>query len=528
MKVVVCDPIDEGALAALSSRQGVTVHVCPKPPAEAELLSLARDADALIVRSQTKVTASVIAAARNLRVIGRAGAGVDNVDLAEATRRGIVVMNAPEGNSIAAAEHSLSLLMSLARHIPQAARSLRDGRWERGRFTGVELAGKTLGVLGFGRVGREVSRRALAGRMRVLAYDPFVPAQVIRDLGAESGELDAVLAESDFLTLHLPLTPETRGLIGAAALKKVRRGVRIVNCARGELIDEPALATAIRSGQVAGAALDVFAAEPPADRTLIEMDEVIATPHLGASTIEAQRRVGEQIVTKVLDFLATGLPADAVNFPSIPPEQAARLRPFVGLCERIGAFLAQVGPPAPRKIEIRYRGDLAALDTRPLTMAAVKGVLAPALGAQIGYVNALPVAAERGLSVQQTVSRDPVPYSSLVEIRLSGESGDALACSGTVVRGEEARIVSVGGIAIEAAPNGRFLFFRNADVPGVIGTIGTLLGQAGINIAAMALGRDREQGTAVAIVAVDSEVPDAVMGQIRARPEFAFVRQVRF
>jgi D-3-phosphoglycerate dehydrogenase len=527
MKVVVCDPIAEEALDILRTRDDLDLHVCESPPRKDALIALARDADALIVRSATRVDADVIAAGVGLRAIGRAGAGVDNVDLEAATRRGVVVMNAPSGNSVAAAEHTFSLILALARHIAQANRSLRSGKWERSKFTGVELAGKTLGVLGLGRVGREVARRALAFRMRVLAHDPHIPSQIARDLGAEPAERDEVLAAADFLTLHLPLTDSTRHLLDARAFSRMKAGVRIVNCARGGLIDEQALSEAIDSGTVAGAAVDVFDEEPPTERSLIDLEEVIATPHLGASTVEAQRRVGEEIVKKILAYLRTGLPADAVNFPAIPAEAAERLLPFMRLAERLGSFLAQIGPSAPRRLELRYAGDLASLDLRPLTMAAVKGILSPSTDEPVGYVNALSAAGERGLAISETTTREPAPFSNLIEMRLCGEGGEETSCGGTNLRPGEARLVSVDGIDIEASLGETCLFFRNRDLPGVVGAVGTMLGRGGVNIAAMGLGRPPAPGTAIGIVTVDSTIPPKVMEEIRRLPEIRFLRQVR-
>jgi len=530
VKILVCDPLADEAVAALRARPGMEVVVCAAPPKGEDLLRLVSDADAILVRSQTRITAEVIAAAPRLRVVGRAGAGVDNVDLDAATRRGVLVVNAPAGNSIAAAEQTMALLLALARHLPGACASVREGRWERGKFTGVEVAGKTLAVLGLGRVGQEVARRALAFRMRVLAYDPFVPSQVARDIGAEPVELSEALAGADFLTLHLPLTERTRHLIDAAALASLRPGARLVNCARGELTDESALADAIESGRLAGAALDVFSEEPPKSdtlRRLLALPQVIATPHLGASTVEAQQRVGEEVIAKVLDYLATGVPTEAVNFPALTGEQAARLRPFLRMAGDLGAFLAQIGPSRPKRLELRFSGDLAGLDCRPLTLAAARGVLSPALEEPVGWVNALTIASERGLAVEEVVSHETGPYANLLEMRLWGERGEESSVAGTHFLPGDARIVSVDGIPIEAplAP-GHFLFFRNSDVPGVVGMIGTILGDAGVNIASMALGRHAASRTAFAMVAVDSAIPPAVLDRIRSRPQIRTVQQV--
>ena len=531
VKVVVCDPLADEAIERLRARPGVEVIACAAPPKPEELTALVADAEAIVVRSQTRITAAVIAGAPRLRVVGRAGAGVDNVDLDAATRAGVLVVNAPAGNSIAAAEHTMALLLGLARHVPAACASLRDGRWERGKFTGHEVAGKTLAVLGLGRVGREVARRALAFRMRVLAYDPFVPSAMARDIGTEPADLTEALAQADFVTLHLPLTERTRHILGAEALATLKPGARIVNCARGELVDEAALAGNIESGHVAGAALDVFSEEPPKSETLrhlIGLPQVVATPHLGASTVEAQQRVGEEVVDKILEYLSTGVPTEAVNFPALPAEQAGRIRPYIGMASALGAFLAQTGPVRPRRLELRFSGDLADLDCRPLTLAAARGVLSPALSEPVGWVNALSVAAERGLAIEETTAHEAGPYANRLELRLTGETGDEAVVAGTHFDPAGARLVSVDGIPIEAplAP-GYYLFFRNSDVPGVVGSVGTILGEAKVNIASMALGRDVETRTALAMIAVDSEIPSSVLDVLRSQPEMRSVRQIR-
>ena len=525
-KVLVVDSFAGEGLALLKEREDFAVETAAAL-AEADLIGCIPPFEALIVRSQTKVTAKVLEAAAGLRVVGRAGTGVDNIDLREATRRGVVVMNAPAGNSVAAAEHAFGLMLAMARNIPQAAESLRAGKWERSAFTGVELEGKTLGICGLGRIGREVARRAAAFRMRILAFDPYVSAEGAADTGAEIVALDRLLAESDFVTLHMPLSAETRNLISDSSLAGAKRGLRVVNAARGGLVDETALLAALETGQVSGAALDVFEKEPPGAIPLLAHPRVIATPHLGASTHEAQTRVGIEIATKIRDFLLSGEIRDAVNVPAIPAGEFARLAPWIALAERLGAFLAQIAQGAPREIEIRYSGDATRLDTRPLTMAAVQGALASVLDVPVGFVNALAIARERRVGVLETKGSGDGQYKGLVEIRLTASGGEHRA-SGTVFDGHEPRIVAVEGITVEAAPEGVYLFIRNRDVPGIVGQIGTVLASRAINIASMSLGRERSTGRAVSLVGIDSPVEGDVLRLLSERPGIESVRLVSF
>jgi D-3-phosphoglycerate dehydrogenase len=525
-RILVLDGFAGDGLALLRAEAGWVIDEAP-PLKEPELIERIGSYEALIVRSQSKVTAPVLAAGRSLKVVGRAGTGVDNIDLKEATRRGIVVMNAPAGNSVAAAEHAFGLMLALARSIPAANASVREGKWERSRFTGVELEGKVLGICGLGRIGREVARRASAFRMKILAFDPYVSAEGAADTGAEMVPLETLLAASDFLTLHLPLSPETRHLLSRESLARVKKGVRIVNAARGELLDESALLEALDSGAVAGAALDVFEKEPPTNSALLTHERVVATPHLGASTKEAQTRVGLEIAGKIRDYLKTGEIRDAVNVPAIPPAQQAALAPYVLLAERLGSFLAQITPGAVREIEIRYAGEAAQLDTRPMTMATVKGALARILDIPVGFVNALVLARERKVKVTDTKGSDDGQYTSLVEVRLVSESGEHRA-AGTVLAGREPRVVAVDGITVEAAPEGLYLFITNRDVPGVVGEIGTVLASNKVNIASINLGRERSTGRAVSLVGVDSPVGAEVLSRLSSRPGIESVRTVSF
>ncbi|MBA2383883.1 MAG: phosphoglycerate dehydrogenase [Actinobacteria bacterium] len=468
--------------------------------------------DAIVIRSATKVTANVIERAERLKVIGRAGVGIDNVDVAAATRRGIVVANAPESTVVSAAEHTIGLLVALARNIPQAHAALKDGRWERSRWGGIELADKTLGVLGFGRIGRQVARRALGLGMRVVGYDPFVAPERFRELGAEHVESpEGVFAAAEFLTLHLPLTEETRGFVDAAAIGLMRPGVRIVNAARGELVDEHALADAVRSGKVAGAALDVFSAEPYTGE-LLELENVVVTPHLAASTEEAQDRAGVIVAEQVVAALDGGLVTNAVNIPVVGAEDLELLGPFIPLAARLGRLAIELAGGQARRIGLSFHGSLAAHDTRLLTVAALNGAFQGRVEQAVNYVNAPVIAAERGIEVTEERSGSARDYTNLVTVAVDG-----VEVSGTTI-GPEHRHFLAGalGFAIDLQLSPRMVFFRYEDVPGVIGQVGTMFGDAGVNIANMAVSRTKQGGEALMAFAIDSEPPPELVGRIRA------------
>ena len=467
--------------------------------------------DAIVIRSATKLTAEVLERAGRLKVIGRAGVGVDNVDVAAATRRGIVVANAPESTVVSAAEHTIGLLVALARNIPQAHAALRAGRWERSRWGGVELADKTLGVLGFGRIGRQVARRALGLGMRVVGYDPFVAPERFRELGAEHAATpDAVFAAADFLTLHLPLTDETRGFVDAAAIARMRPGVRIVNAARGELVDEPALAAAVRPGRVAGAALDVFSTEPYSGE-LLELDGVVVTPHLAASTDEAQDRAGLIVAEQVVAALDGGLVTNAVNIPVVGAEDLEQLGPFIPLAARLGRLAVELAGGQPRRIALSYHGGLSEHDTRLLTVAALNGAFQGRVEQAVNYVNAPVIAAERGIEVTEVRSQVTRDYANLVTV-----TADEVEVSGTTI-GPEHRHFLAGalGFGIDLQLSPLMVFFRYDDVPGVIGRVGTMFGEAGVNIANMAVSRTREGGKALMALSIDSEPPPELQERIR-------------
>ncbi len=467
--------------------------------------------DAIVIRSASKLTAELIERADRLKVIGRAGVGVDNVDVEAATRRGIVVANAPESNVVSAAEHTIGLLVALSRNIAQAHAALKQGRWERSKWAGIELADKTLGVLGFGRIGQQVSRRAQGLGMRVLAYDPFVSEERFRELGAERVEtVDEVLGASDFLTLHLPLTPETRGSIDAAAFAKMRDGVRLVNAARGELVDEAALVDALRAGKVAGAAVDVYSVEPYSG-PLLELDQVVVTPHLAASTAEAQDRAGIIVAEQVAAALEGGLVTNAVNIPVIDAADLEVLGPFIPLAAKLGRLATELAGGRAQRISLEYYGVLADYDTRLLTVAALNGAFQGRVDQPVNYVNAPMIAAERGVEVTEERRRSSRDFTNLVAV-----SADGVRVAGTTIGGDNRHwLVSALGFELEMELAPLMVFLRYDDVPGVIGRVGTLFGEAGVNIANMAVSRNNQGGKAVMALSLDADPPSELIVRLR-------------
>jgi D-3-phosphoglycerate dehydrogenase len=488
-----------------------------------------RDCDALIVRSETKVTAELMDAAKRLRVIGRAGVGVDNIDVAAATARGIVVMNAPDGNTITTAEHTIALLVALARSVAQANQSLKAGNWKRKQFIGVELHGKTLGIIGLGRIGRAVAARARAFGMKIVGHDPFIAPDQARDLEIEVAPLNEVFARADFLTVHTPLTTETRGIVGAEAFRKMKKGVRVINCARGGLVDEVALYEAIKSGIVAGAALDVFEQEPPpADHPLLALDEVIATPHLGASTTEAQEGVAFTVAEQVRDYLLNGALRGSVNVPAIDQKQLASLRPYLELAESLGRFQAQLVDGAVREVRMDFAGELVELDAAPVSRAFLAGLLRD-VSARVNIVNAFLIAEERGIKVTTSYVRSRTDSGPAIRTCVvSDNSEQTLAGSVFVYGGEtrEGRITEINGFHIEAIPHGHMLVMHNRDVPGVIGRVGTILGACGVNISRFHLGRRERGGEAMAVIEVDAQVGKEVVDELRNFDAIISARQI--
>ena len=509
-RVLVREPIAEAGLALLRERFDVDVD------SDSDLAATIGDYEAIVIRSATKLDANLIERAQRLKVIGRAGVGVDNVDVEAATRRGIVVANAPESTVISAAEHTIGLLLALSRHIPQAHAALKAGRWERSRYGGLELAGKTLGVLGFGRIGQQVARRALGLEMRVVAHDPFVARERFRELGVERLETrDEVLAAADFLTLHLSLTAETRGSIDAVAFGKLRDGARIVNAARGELVDEAALLDALREGQVAAAALDVFGSEPYSG-PLLELDNVVVTPHLAASTEEAQDRAGVIVAEQVAAALEGALVTNAVNIPSIGAEDLEVLGPFIPLAAALGRLAMELARGRAERIELAYYGSLSGYDTRLLTVAALNGAFQGRSDQPVNYVNAPVIAAERGVEVVEERRRASRDFTNLVRVSLRS-NGDELRVAGTTIGREHRRwLVSALGFELEMELAPLMAIFRYDDVPGVIGRVGTLFGEAGVNIANMAVSRTRRGDKALMAVSLDTPAPPALVETLRA------------
>ena len=531
MRIIVADPISERGVDLLRAT-GWEVLRPTKETLDAELPT----ADALIVRSATRVTSAVLERAPKLRVVGRAGVGVDNVDLDAATRRGVLVMNTPGGNAPSVAEHTLALMLSLARKIPALNAAMHAGRWEKSKGQGTELRGKTLGLIGLGRVGAEVARRARSLEMRVLACDPFLTENAAREAGVILVPLDQLLAESDFLSLHTALVPETERMINAANLAKTKRGAYLVNTARGELVDEAALAEALRSGQLAGAGLDVFAVEPPKDSPLVGLANLIATPHVAGSTAEAQEEVGTLIAQQVRDFLADGVVRNAVNLPSLSAEQYRRLQPYLLLAERLGSMVAQVvsGRGARlARVRIAFAGEPAELGTRVLRSAVLAGVLNSALAEKVNLVNAEAIASARGLAVEERGGRREHGFPDTIEVSgeaaASDSSTSAFSVEGTALADTPPRILRVDGMSLEAPLEGTLLLLRNRDVPGAIGKIGTLIGTQNLNLATYALGRrEAVRGAeAISVVRLDGDVSDSVLTPLRELEAITEARLVR-
>ena len=514
-KVLVSDPLAEEGLAILRTQFEVDEKTDLK---EDQLISIIGNYDALLVRSGTEVTAKVIEAGKNLRFIGRAGAGVDNIDMDAATRKGIIVANAPEGNTLAATEHTMAMMLSLARNIPQATASLKKKEWKRSRFMGVELNEKTLGILGLGRIGREVTKRATVLGMHIVGYDPFIGKEKAAQFGVDSMSVEELFRVSDVITVHTPLIKETRHLINAKSIATMKDGVRIINCARGGIIDEKALYDAIKSGKVAGAALDVFEEEPPFQSPLLDLDQVIVTPHLGASTVEAQTNVAVSIAKQCISVLEGGSAKYVVNAPLVPADQQDVVEPFARLAERIGRFLIQLVEGRLEKVEIIYGGELSqgTYNTKFITRVALKGLLDPILQVPVNMVNAEYIASERGIKVSETITADAQGFKNLITIRVLTDKGEE-SVSGTVFFKGRSRIVAIGGYTMDMIPEGYVIVSRHLDKPGVIGRASTILGQANINIAGMQVGRINPGQEAIMVLNVDSEVPPEIMDEIRAK-----------
>lgn len=524
-KVLVADSVSKRGVEELAAGAAldVTVRTGMEPR---ELLEVIPEYSALVVRSQTQVTAEVLEAAAKLRVVGRAGVGVDNVDVEAATRKGVIVMNTPGGNTISTAEHAFSLLVSIARKIPQAHASVKAGKWDRKRYEGVELYGKTLGILGMGRIGSEIARRAIAFGMRVIAYDPYLSATKARTLQVELfEELDEVLPQADFLTMHMPLTEETRHMLDATRLAKTKPGARIVNCARGGLIDEQALLEAVRAGHVAAAALDVFEMEPPPpDCPLLQSDQIVFTPHLGASTAEAQESVGIEIARAIRSLLLDGEIRNAVNVPSIDAKTLELLGPAIDLCQRLGSFLAQIAPRRAEVLRARFSGNLGEQDLRPLARSVLTGYLRHIGGEEVNQVNAPALASSLGLKMIESRHSEPGEFTEWIEAAVESPEGNA-SVRGTFF-GSKPRLVMVNDRFVEATPTGPILLLENRDRPGIVGHVGTLLGEHEVNIASMSLSRDQQGGAAMTLLNLDTRPGEPLLKRLRDDPDIVSARVI--
>ena len=511
--MIVADKISERGVELLKET-GWKIVATTKETLGGELA----DAEALIVRSATKVTADLLDKAPRLRVVGRAGVGVDNIDLDEATKRGVLVMSTPGGSSVSVAEHTFALLLALVRQVRKLDAAMREGRWEKSS-SGAEVRGKTLGLFGLGRIGSEVARRAVAFDMRVLAFDPYISESAAKELSVALVPMEQLLAESDFISLHMAVSALTQNMINAQVIGMMKKGVRIVNAARGELINEADLAAALKSGHVAGAALDVFAEEPPRNCPLIGLPNVIATPHVAGSTAEAQEELGTQVAVQVRDYLVEGVIRNAVNLPALSPEQYRRVRPYLALAERLGSLVSQAAATRPARIRIRYAGELAELGTHLLRNAVLTGLLNAVLDEKVNVVNAAAVAAARGLTVEEETRRREHGFPHTLEVSALPEmpGSPGFSAEGTVLHDGSPRVVSIDGIALETQLDGTVLYLRNNDQPGVIGHVGTTLGKHGVNIATFALGRrEAKSGAeAVSLIRLDGEVPESILEPVR-------------
>ncbi len=525
-RVLISDSLSPAAVAIFKAR-GVKVDFQPEIGRDRQRLAeVIGGYDGLAIRSATKVTAKVLERAARLKVIGRAGVSLDNIDLAAATARGVIVMNTPFGNSITTAEHAIALMFALARHIPAADASTRAGKWETNRFLGVEITGKALGLIGCGNVGSIVADRAIGLRMRVIAYDPFLSPERAFDLGVEKVELDDLLARADFISLHTPVTPQTKNILSAENLARTKPGAMIINSCRAALVDEDALLALLEAAHIAGAAIDLSEKEPPGPKPLLLHPNVICTPHLGASTREAQENVAFQIAEQMSDYLTRGAISNAVNFPAITAEEAPKLKPFIALADRLGSFAGQLIDSNVRKVSITYEGEVADLNIKALTASMVAALLRPLL-ADVNVVSAPAVAKERGIVIDEVTRAAEADFESIVTLCVEA-GGRARCVSGTVFNDGKPRIISINDIKIDAAVGPSMIYVTNEDKPGFIGRFASLLGNAGINIATFALGRDREGGSSIALVEVDGAVPDQVLADVEKMPGVKEVKALRF
>jgi D-3-phosphoglycerate dehydrogenase len=523
MKVLVSDNISPKGVDIMTGA-GLKVDV-KTGLAPDELKKIIGKYDGLVIRSATKVTADIIDAARKLKVIGRAGSGLDNVDREAATKRGIVVMNTPGGNTITTAEHTIALMVSMARMIPQATASMKQGKWEKKKFMGVELYNKTLGIVGVGNIGSHVAKVAQGFGMNVLAYDPYLSEEKKKSLGVTVVDLDTLFAESDFITFHIPLTSETRNLVNTKTIAKMKKGVRIINASRGGVVNEDDLHKALKSGRVAAAALDVFETEPPGESRLFELDNFICTPHLGASTADAQENVAVAVAGQIVDYLVHGTIRNAVNFPSVSADVLPLIQPYINLAERLGLFISQNFGGGVETVTVEYMGSVAELNLQPVTMALLKGILSPILEETVNFINAPLIARERGIEVKEMTTEDAGDYMSMIAVRVKSGRKESTV-SGTLHGKKEPRIIEIDGYIVEVVPAGEMLVLSNNDKPGVIGSIGTLLGRNKINISRMQFGREKKGGKAISVVSVDTPVSPGILAKIRKLPNVLSVNHI--
>lgn len=529
MNILVCDPVSPKGIALLQQRPEFKVRVLEKRLPEAELIPIVAEVDAMVVRSETKITRKVIENAPRLKVVGRAGVGVDNVDVEAATQRGIVVMNTPSGNTISTAELTFSMLMGLARKIPQAHLSMKNGEWNRKSFSGVELYNKTLGILGMGRIGSEVARRAIAFGMRVLAYDPYLALSRAKAMQVELVEIDQIYSDSDFITIHMPMTDETKGMVNTAAFAKMKKGVRVLNCARGGIINETDLVEAIKNGQVAGAALDVYEVEPlPADSPLRKVPEIIMTPHLGASTDEAQENVGIEVAEAITDYLVNGAVRNAVNLPNLDAKTYSLVKPYLHLGTQLGRLAGQLAPKRNDRVVITYGGKASEVPADPITRSILKGFLEQAGGKDVNQVNVRTMASALGLLVEEVKSNEQTDFNEWLHVAVY--SGDQKVSAGGALFGAnlQPRIVRINSQPVEVIPSGVVFLMNNKDRPGIVGYIGNLMGKHSVNIASMSLSRDTAGGKALTVLNLDSVPTPQLLEEIKNDPDISNVKVVTF
>lgn len=525
IKILVSDPLSDEGLKILNSVKEFEVDVKTDLKPE-DLKAIIGNYDALVVRSATKVTKEIIDLASRLKVIGRAGVGLDNVDLDAATQKGIIVMNTPAGNTISTAEHTMSMILALSRNIPQAHASMKKGEWKRSKFMGVELYGKTLGIVGLGRIGSELAKRALSFGMKVLAFDPFLSIETAEGLRVEKVELRDLLERADYITVHTPLTEETKHMISEKELAMMKKGVRIINCARGGIINEQALVEAVKSGKIAGAAIDVFEKEPLSpDSEMIKIDNIVITPHLGASTEEAQVNVAVEVAEIVRDALLGRGIRNAANYPCVEAEVCKLLDPYIKLAEKLGIFTSQLVEGGFQEFNITYGGDIVQYDLSPLTMALVKGALSPILKETVNFINAVSLARERGIKIRESKASKEEEFVNLIQLEIKTDKQAKSIC-GTLSSNKQPRIVKIDEYYVEASPEGEMIMIQNWDKPGIIGNLGTILGKHKINIAAMSFGREKKEGKAISVLNVDSPISPEILEQIRKTENILYVKLI--